>query len=259
MRKLIIIAAKSVLALISLACVGLLVFVGWFVWHYEYALGLPTKDRIAAVSPTGPACTTVPQRAYIPLAEIPPLLRKAIIASEQPDFYEAWSLNPFVELALALVRRRKPGPAGITQAVARCLLSLAPEPYNGESLDRHVGTIVLVKRVTSTLSRDRILEIYLNEAYLGRGSYGVGAASASYFGKPLGLLRTDEIAFIAALPRAPALLNRRQDIALDRRNHVIDRMLRAGVIGDAEAKSARERPVEFLDPPAATATEQRKP
>jgi membrane peptidoglycan carboxypeptidase len=134
-------------------------------------------------------------------------------------------------------------------------VSLAPECCHG--LDWHIGTIVLMKRVTSTLSRDRILEIYLNESYLGRGSYGVGAASTSYFGKPLGLLRTDEIALIAALPRMPTLLDRRKDIALDRRNYVIDRMVQVGALNDAEAASARERPVEFRDPPAATTTQQR--
>jgi len=257
MRKLVILAAKSALAVISLAGVCLLAFAGWLVWHYEYGLGLPSEDRLATVSSTGPACTTAPQRTYIPLAEIPPLLLKAIVATEQPDFYEAWSLNPFVELALALVGRRKPGPAGITQSVARCLMSLAPEPYNGESLDRHVGTLILMKRVASTLSRDRILEIYLNETYLGRGSYGVGAASISYFGKPLGSLRTDEIALLAALARTP-FLDRRKDRALDWRNRVIDRMLQMGAISDAEAASARARPLEFRDPPAATIIDRQK-
>jgi penicillin-binding protein 1A len=115
-----------------------------------------------------------------------------------------------------------------------------------------------MSRVASTLSRERILEIYLNEIYLGRGSYGVGAASMAYFDKPLGLLSIDEIALIAALPRAPTLLSRRGDIARDRRNLVIDRMLQANVISDSEATSARKRPLLFREPSPDNATQQRK-
>lgn len=256
MGKFVIIAAKSVLALISLAGVGLLAFSGWFVWHYEYGLGLPTQDRIAALSPTSPACTTAPQRTYIPLTEIPPLLRKAVIAYEQPDFYEAWSLNPAIELAFAAASGRTRWSPGITQSVTRCFMSLARE-QRYTSLDWHIGTLIVMKRVTSILSRDRILEIYLNETYLGRHSYGVGAASMSYFGKPLGLLRSDQIALIAALTRTP-FLERNKDRALAQRNLVVDRMLQVGAISDADAASARERPVELRDPPAATTTEQQK-
>ena len=88
MRKLVIVAAKLILSVVSLAGVGLLVLAGWIVWHYEYSLGLPSEDRLASMATTGPACTAVPDRAYIPLVEIPPVLRKAVIALEQPDFYE---------------------------------------------------------------------------------------------------------------------------------------------------------------------------
>ena len=97
------------------------------------------------------------------------------------------------------------------------------------------------------LSRDRILEIFLNETYFGRGSFGVEAASMSYFGKPLGLLSTDEVACIAMLSRAPLLFDQRKDIGRERRNAVIDKMLQAGLIDDLEAASAQDRPLEFHD------------
>jgi len=105
-------------------------------------------------------------------------------------------------------------------------------------------------RVATALSRDRILEIYLNESYFGRGAYGVGAAAKSYFGKPLDLLSIDEIAFIVALPKAPAFIGRRKDIAVERRNRIVERMLQSGFINEADAASAKERPLEFLEEPS---------
>ncbi len=229
-----------------MAGIVLLVFAGWLVWHYEYGLELPTEDRLASLATTGPACTAAPDRTYIALAEMPPLLRKAVIAYEQPNFYEAWSLDPLADIAIAAASRAIPR-SGITQPVTRCLMSLSAGCCNG--LDWHIGNFILARRVTRTLSRDRILEIYLNESYLGRGGYGVASASSAYFGKPLGLLTTDEIAAIVALARAPARLDRRKDLALDRRNAVIAQMQRAGIISDTEAADAREQPLAFRDLP----------
>jgi membrane peptidoglycan carboxypeptidase len=253
MRKSLVILAKLIFATLSTAGVGLLIFEGCLIWHYEYGLGLPSEDQLAAAASAGPACTSHPGRTYIPLAEMPPLLRNAAIAYEQPDFYEVWSLNPFIELVLSVTRGEHP-QSGITQSVAQCFMSsLAPACCRG--LDWSIGTLVVMSRMTSALSRDRIFEIYLNENYLGRDSYGVGAASMSYFGKPLGSLRNDEIALIAALQRTP--FDRRADLALGRRDFVIERMRQAGLINDTEAASARERPVEFRVQPVAAPSEPR--
>ncbi|WP_338831493.1 transglycosylase domain-containing protein [Bradyrhizobium sp. 27S5] len=254
MRKFVIVAAKLILSAVSLVGIGLLLFAGWLVWHYEYALGLPSEDGLASISTTGPACTAAPDRTYISLADIPPLLRKAAIAYEQPDFYEARSLSPIIGIAHAAANGGKGPPSGIIQSVTRCLMSFSTDCCRG--IDMHIATIVLMQRVARTLSRDRILEIYLNESYFGRGNYGVGSASLAYFGRPLGLLAVDEIAFIVALPRMPALLNRRRDIALDRRNLVIARMQHTGIISDAEAMAARERPLAFRDPPPVKTMQQ---
>src|SRR6266702_257007 len=195
MRKALIIIGKSVLALLSVSGVALLAFEGWLVWHYEYGLGLPSEDRLAAMSSTGPACTTDVGRTYVPLAEVPPLLRKAAIASEQLDFYEAWSLNLIVDIALATGAGRRPRAGGITQSVGRCLLSVSPE---GRQQIDPSGSLLFMQRVTRSLSRDRILEIYLNESYFGRGAYGVAAGAEVYFGKRLAELDIDEVAFITA-------------------------------------------------------------
>jgi membrane carboxypeptidase/penicillin-binding protein len=250
MRKPLIILAKLVLALLSVAGTGLLILEGWLIWHYEYGIGLPDKEKLAAVSETGPACSVSDQRTYVPLSEIPPLVRQAVIAYEEPDFYERLSANPFIENALASLFDRRPRPAIISQSVARCLMSLSPDCCRGPSLESQIGQLVLMGRVAKVLSRERILEIYLNESYFGRGAYGVGAAAKSYFGKPLGLLSIDEIAFIVALPKAPAFIGRRKDIAVERRNRIVERMLQSGFINEADAASAKERPLEFREEPS---------
>ncbi len=251
MRRLFIIAAKSALALLALTTVGLLAFSSYLEWHYAYGIGLLDRNRLAVVSATGPACSTDSQRTYVALAEIPPLLRKAVILAEDPDYYERPSLSLFAELTLAVAHDRAPRPSHIASSVTRCLMSLAEGYFQGPSVDRAVGEIVLQNRVVRTLSRDRILEIFLNESYFGRGSYGVGPASMSYFGKPLETLSTDEVALLAILPRAPSLWHGRgRDRMVERRNALLDRMLKAGVITDIEAASARERPLEFREVPS---------
>lgn len=243
MRKFLVIAAKTVLALLSLAVVGLLAVFAWLVWHYGYNIGLPTEAQLAVVSPTGPACRTDPRRATIPLADMPPLLRKAAVAYEQPDFYEVWSLNPIAEIALALGTGRSPRPAGITQSVARCLVLLAPG--NDRQIDP-IASIYFMERVTRNLSRDRILEIYLNESYLGRSAYGVAAGAQIYFGKALAELDVDEIAFLMVRARRP-YPSRSFDSAS--RDYAIDRMQAAGLISEAQAAAAKSRPLLLKDMP----------
>jgi membrane carboxypeptidase/penicillin-binding protein len=244
-RKLLLITAKSVLVLLAVAVVTLLVASGWLVWHYERAL--PDVRQLAANSPTGPICSRGNHGAYVSLAEIPPLLRQAVTAVEEPDFYERTSLNPFVEIAFGMATNRRPRPSGITFSVTRCLESLSPDCCKGPSLERQVGSLFLMGRIVRAFSRDRILEIYLNETYFGRGAYGVVAASEAYFGRPLDRLSIDEIAFIVALPRAPTYLGRNKDRATERRNFVIERMLRASAITEAQALFAKDRPLEFRD------------
>lgn len=223
---------------------------GWLIWHYEYGIGLPDKNKLAAISQTGPACSVNDQRTYVALSEIPPLVRQAAIAYDEPDFYERLSANPFIESALASLSNRRPRPAIISQSVARCLMSLSPDCCRGPGLESQIGHLFLMGRVANTLSRERILEIYLNETYLGRGAYGVDAAAKTYFGKPLELLSIGEIALIAALPRAPAYISRRNDVAVGRRNHVLDRMFQSGLINEADAASAKERPLTLREEPS---------
>ncbi|MBT1508914.1 transglycosylase domain-containing protein [Bradyrhizobium sp. SRL28] len=243
MRKALIIFGKSLLALLSLAGVALLWFTGWLIWHYEYGLGFPNEAQLAALSSTGPVCTAATQQTYVPLAEIPPLLRNAAIAYEQPDFYEVWSLNPFAHLAFGGGNPHR--AQHILHSVTHCLISLAPGCCRG--LDWNIGAVFFMQRMANTLSRDRILEIYLNESYRGRGAYGVAAAAEAYFGKPLSNLDIDEVAFITSRARLPNTSRRSFETSV--RDSVIDRMQTAGLVSAMQATTAKSRPLLLKDIP----------
>ena len=176
----------------------LLAWSGLLVWHFEYGLGLPGHQELAAISGTEQICSAGHGRTFVPLAGIPPLLRNAVLAEEEPDFYSRPAI--LREFALAALSNRRPRPASIANHLARCLMP------SGccDGLDWSIGTLVLLDRVDRTLSKDTIFEIYLNDVYLGRGSYGVANAAASYFGKSLGELKHEEMAFIAGRATHPS-------------------------------------------------------
>jgi len=255
MRRFLLIAAKSFLALLSLVGVGLLASAAYFVWYTEYGLGVPTEEQIAAVAATGPACTTDWRGTYVPLAKIPALLQKTTILVGQPDFYERLP-NPLIEFGrfatlnlidLHHVQPIWPRPSNITGSVTSCLMSSLAPNLRGPGLDWHLGNIVMTNRVARTLSRDRTLEIYLNETYFGRDSYGVANASMAYFGESLDRLSIDEIALLVVLPKMPSVLDRNEERAKERRNYIIERMLQAGLISEADAATARDHPLVFRE------------
>ena len=250
MSKALIVIGKWVLALLSVAGMALLILEGWLIWHFEFGIGLPTEARLVNISATEPVCSVGSQRAYIPLSDMPPLVTKAVLAAEDPDFYERPSINPFAEFMYAAFLNERPRTSNISQSVAHCMTSLTPDCCRGPTLESAFGRLFLMGRIAKVFSRDRILEIYLNENYFGRSAYGVGAAADAYFGKPLALLSIDEVAFIAALPKAPGQIGRRKDIAVERRNRIIGRMLQSGFINEADAASATEQPLSFREAPA---------
>jgi membrane peptidoglycan carboxypeptidase len=245
MKKFFVLLGKSVLALLSIAGMLLLVLEGWLIWHVEYGIGLPDESRLAALPATGHLCSASPDSPYVALAEIPPLLRKAAVASEDPDFYERPNIGPLAQWGLAVITGRREHWSNITFSVSsNCLQALVPECCRGQpSLDQQIGRIVFMGRIGRTLMRDRILEAYLNAIYLGRGAYGVAAAAAAYFGKPLGELDIDEIAFVVARAGMPGSRN----VDKNRRDLVIDRMRGAGLIDEAQADTAKNRPLIIKD------------
>ena len=133
--------------------------------------------------------------------------------------------------------RRPQGASTITQQVAKNFLLT-----NEVSFTRKIKEALLAMRIERAYSKDRILELYLNEIYLGLGAYGIAAASLVYFDKSVNELTIAEASYLAALPKAPAALHpvRNRDRAIERRNYVVDRLVENGWIKQADADKARK-------------------
>src|ERR1019366_7254397 len=136
--------------------------------------------------------------------------------------------------------KRVQGASTITQQVAKNFLLTADRTF-----DRKIREILLSMRIESAYSKEKILELYLNEIYLGLSNYGVAAAALNYFDKSVHELTIAEVAYLAALPKEPSDLNpyRNHDRAIDRRNYVIGRMAEDGYITADQAKKARAEPL----------------
>jgi penicillin-binding protein 1A len=187
------------------------------------------------------------RRLYLPIQAVPKLVINAFLAAEDKNFYEHGGID-FAGMARAAVlyaqnygsNRRPQGASTITQQVAKNFLLT-----NEVSFTRKIKEALLAMRIERAYSKDKILELYLNEIYLGLGAYGVAAASLVYFDKSVNDLTVAEAAYLAAMPKAPGALHpiRNHDRAVERRNYVIDRLLENGWIKPAEAEIARKDPL----------------
>src|SRR5690242_7024782 len=187
------------------------------------------------------------RRLYLPIQAVPKMVINAFLAAEDKNFYEHGGLD-FAGLARAGVlyaqnfgsNRRPQGASTITQQVAKNFLLT-----NEVSFTRKIKEALLAMRIERTYSKDRILELYLNEIYLGLGAYGIAAASLTYFDKSVNELTIAEASYLAALPKMPATLHpvRNRDRAIERRNYVIDRLVENGWIKQADADKARTEPL----------------
>ncbi len=187
------------------------------------------------------------RRLYLPIQAIPKLVTNAFIAAEDKNFYQ----HPGVDItgigraAMVFVQnygsgRRPQGASTITQQVAKNFLLT-----NEVKFERKVKEALLALRIERTYSKDRILELYLNQIYLGMGAYGIAAASLLYFDKSVHELTIAEAAYLAGLPKGPNNYNpfRRRDEAIARRNYVLDRMVEDGFIAAADGEKARKEPL----------------
>jgi len=190
----------------------------------------------------------------LPLPEIPIRLQQATIATEDATFYS----NPGVDL-LAILRaiwinvrggEVLSGGSTITQQVARNLL-LSAEQRSQRTLSRKLRESILAYRMSRSLSKDEILRLYLNTVYYGNLSYGVEAASQTYFGKSVGELDLAECAFLAGLPQAPAVYDPlvNPQLASQRQSTVLQLMVKAGYITPAQAQAAADEPLAFAASP----------
>jgi penicillin-binding protein 1A len=187
------------------------------------------------------------RRLYIPIQAVPKLVINAFLAAEDKNFYEHGGLD-FTGIARAAFNylqnygssRRPQGASTITQQVAKNFLLT-----NELSLSRKVKEALLALKIERTYSKDKILELYLNEIYLGLGAYGVAAASLVYFDKAVNELTVPEAAYLASLPKAPNNYHpfRQRERAIERRNWVIDRMAEAGFVKNADAENAKRSPL----------------
>jgi len=187
------------------------------------------------------------RRLYLPIQAIPKLVTNAFIAAEDKNFYEHGGLDfqGIMRAGLLYVQnlgssRRPQGASTITQQVAKNFLLT-----NEVSLDRKVKEALLALKIERTYSKEKILELYLNEIYLGLGAYGIAAASLLYFDKSVHELTPGEAAYLAALPKAPNNYNpfRQRERATERRNYVLDRMYEDGYLKKEEYERARKEPL----------------
>ena len=224
----------------------------------KYGSDLPDYGQLATYEP--PITTRVhaadgrlisefatEKRVFVPVVAMPKRVIQAFLAAEDDTFYTHPGIDfrGIVGAALTNIanmgeNRRPVGASTITQQVAKNFL-LSSEV----SFDRKIKEAILAFRIEKVLSKDRILELYLNEIYLGQGSYGVVAAAQNYFNKPLDMLTLEEAAFLAGLPKAPNNYNpvRFPEAAMARRNYVLGRMATVNYISTSEAQLASAVPL----------------
>ena len=243
-------AAGTVVFLVGVAAAAGLI------WHYSK--DLPNYSQLQDYEP--PVMTRVhaadgallgeyakERRLYLPIQAVPKLVINAFLAAEDKNFYEHGGIDysGMARAALLYVQnfgsnRRPQGASTITQQVAKNFLLT-----NEVSFTRKIKEALLAMRIERAYSKDKILELYLNEIYLGLGAYGIAAASLVYFDKSVNDLTVAEAAYLAAMPKAPGALHpvRNHDRAVERRNYVIDRLLENGWIKQGEADIARKDPL----------------
>lgn len=209
----------------------------------------PTLTRLYAADGRLMAEYATEKRVFVPLKAIPRRLIQAFLSAEDKNFYGHGGID-LTSISRAIrdnvinygSGRSLVGGSTITQQVVKNFLL-----SNEKSIERKIKEAILAMRISRVYSKDKILELYLNEIYLGLSSYGVAAAAQNYFNKSLDDLSIEEVALLAAQPKAPSQYNPRTnyDAAKIRRNWVIERMREDGHITVEEAGQAKSAPIEL--------------
>ena len=229
---------------------------------WKYAGELPDYHQLAKYEP---AVTTrlyagdgqllmeyaVEKRIFVPVDKIPDQVKNAFIAAEDKKFYSHSGID-YIGIIRAVLGnlknigtgRRPAGASTITQQVAKNFLLTSELSYI-----RKIKEAILATRMEQAFTKDHILELYLNEIYLGNRSYGVAAAALNYFGKSLNELTIEEAAYLAALPKGPNNYNpkTKYEAAVGRRNWVIDRMIEDGYVDPDSGEAAKQKPLVTID------------
>ena len=244
----------------AIALVGLVVavYAAWLFHDLPDASDLadyrpPTATRVYAGDGTLIGEFSDERRIYVSFDQIPTPVVQAFLAAEDRNFFQHGGIDVggigravFKNLFNVVSGRRLEGGSTITQQVAKNVLLT-----NETSLNRKLKEAILSSRLEATLTKQQILELYLNEIFLGYRSYGVASAAYNYFGKSLSQLTPDEAAFLAALPKAPNNYHpkRYPEAAKGRRDWVLGEMAQSGWLTEAQLVTARARPLVTQDAP----------
>ncbi|WP_421998047.1 penicillin-binding protein 1A [Reyranella sp.] len=247
---------KILLAFVTAALiVGTGTVAGLF-WHFSH--GLPDHKQLADYQPAISSRLYASdgrllaeyareKRVFVPVPAMPRRVLEAFVAAEDQRFFSHPGVD-FVGVMRAVIAnlanpgRRPEGASGITQQVAKNFLLT-----NQATLARKIREAILAFRIEDAYSKERILELYLNEIYLGAGNYGVAQAALNYFDKSLDELSLSEIAYLAGLPKAPNRYNlsRNEKEAYARRDYVLGRMAEDGYITPAELQKAKSERLQY--------------
>ncbi len=225
-------------------------------WHFSH--GLPDHKTLADYQPATSSRLYASdgrllaeyareKRVFVPVAAMPKRVLEAFVAAEDQRFFTHPGIDVLGVLRAVVANvanpgKRPEGASGITQQVAKNFLLT-----NQATLARKIREAILAFRIEETYSKERILELYLNEIYLGSGNYGVAQAAINYFDRSLNELTLSEIAYLAALPKAPNRYNlvRNEKEAYARRDYVLNRMREDGYITQAEMDQARAEKLQY--------------
>lgn len=223
---------------------------------YVYGRDLPSHEVLAQYTPATISRVydgegrildefATERRLFTPAEEIPELVKHAFVSAEDQNFYRhgGFDVKGIVAAGVEAVRSRGQelrGASTITQQVMKNFLL-----DGSRTIERKIKELILAVRIEGAMDKERILELYLNEIFLGQNSYGVTAAAQSYFNKPLSRLAPGEAAYLAALAQRPGNLHpvRQYEDAVNRRNYVLRRMAEDGYIEEAVYREERGRPL----------------
>ncbi len=226
---------------------------------YMYSRDLPSHDFLTTYAPKTISRIysaegrimdefATERRLFVPISDIPDLVKEAFISAEDKRFYTHNGYDVEGMLAAlrdAIVSRGKDtrGASTITQQVAKNFFL-----SSDRSAERKIKEIILATRLEQTLGKDKILELYLNEIFLGQNSFGVAAAAQTYFNKPLADLNPHEAATLASMPKAPSDYHpvRNKQKLLDRRNYVLQQMWQNGYLDEATYTTERDAPLQSV-------------
>ncbi len=242
-----IFATAAILFILGISAAALVV------WHFEQHLPdytqlknyePPVMSRIYASDGTILGEYSTERRIFLPISAIPPLVREAFISAEDKHFYTHHGIDPKGVLRALIVLieggHHIQGASTITQQVAKNFFLT-----DAVTMTRKIKEAILAIRIESAFPKDKILELYLNQIYLGLHNYGIAAAALNYYNKSVDELTLSQVAYLAGLPKGPNNYQPFRDTqkAIARRDYVIDRMVDNGYVSKAAGDAAKKEPL----------------